>query len=119
MYAIGQSLIYLYKQAGEEFTVNAIVTDVSPNGKRIEIEFTHPNGRTQQGGYKHRRTLRLPENGNRIVSQEKAQEKTWGGKRAGAGPKRQYIKISLHDLPPEHRAWLAEIERYQSQKKPD
>lgn len=50
---IGQKGTYLYKQAGEEFTVDAEV--ISLNGAKIGIEFINPNG-----GYRHRRILRTP-----------------------------------------------------------
>jgi hypothetical protein len=72
MYTIGQHFFYLYKQSGEEFTVDAEVVGVHNN--QVEIEFDHPGGRTHQGGYRHRKILTLPKDAKRIVSQEMKQE---------------------------------------------
>jgi len=58
---IGQKGRYLYKQAGDEFTVDAEIVNV--NGVRIEVRFMHPSGL-----YQYSRWLRTAQDRARFTT---------------------------------------------------
>jgi hypothetical protein len=85
--SIGQKGKYLYKQAGDSFTVDAQV--IGLNGAHIQIEFINPKGL-----YQHRRWLRTPAERSRFTTDLSYEVKRRGAQAGNQNAKRKHNRLA-------------------------
>ncbi len=84
---IGTQGKYLYKQAGDEFTIDAQVTDLK--GAHVQVEFINPNGL-----YRHSRWLRTPAERARFTTDLSYEVKRRGAQAGNQNAKRKHNRLA-------------------------